>query len=87
MVTTFVYDGREIEVQNGLTTAHLVIDGKPFDSVKGVFKPDKDTLSGTVMGADGQTHDVSIRLVSDDGIMWKAKCCIDGKLHDVRYLL
>ena len=87
MVTTFVYDGHEIEVQNGLATAHLVIDGKPFDSVKGMFKPEKGTLFGTVTDTDGRGHDVSIQLVSDDGIMWKATCSIDGKLHDVRYLL
>ncbi|MBR3043857.1 MAG: hypothetical protein IKI45_05165 [Oscillospiraceae bacterium] len=87
MITSFVYDGHEIEVQNGITTANLVIDGQQFDSVKGVFKPEKDTLSGTISDPDGQTHAVGIQLVSDDGLVWKAKCYIDGKLHDVRYLI
>lgn len=87
MVTTFVYDGHEIEVQNGIATANLVIDGKTFDSAKGVFKPEKDNLSGTLSDTDGRTHAVSVQLVSDDKIMWKAKCYIDGKLHDVRYLI
>ena len=67
MITSFVYDGHEIEVQNGIATANLVIDGQQFDSVKGVFKPEKQNAVGNLRTYACYLHKLGSRPVCGRG--------------------
>lgn len=85
MTTTFVFDGNEIEVKNDLSNFTLFINGEKVDHAKGVFRLEKDTLSGKLDCSDGNSKEITVKLVHAEGV-YKAKLYVGGTLIDVRYM-
>lgn len=79
-----VHKGHEIEFERSILTPKLRIDGVEQPQ-KTTLTFNSDTVTGTAKDADGQTHEISVKI--NYGILDKVSFYFDGELIAIKQLL